>query len=248
MNCRECNPLIGAYHDGELDAVNSIDVERHLKSCPVCANALARVDAVHNAFQNPALSYSAPFELRQKVAAISQKVNRTGSRSRGFVWSLPSFSFGAIAGMVAVLICAVVISLPVRSPNDEVVAAHVRSLMAEHLTDVASTDSHTVKPWFAGKVDFSAPVKDFADRGFPLVGGRLDYIRGRPVMALVYKRNRHVVNVFISPLQDAKARATQVKVERGFTVATKKSNGLEFSAVSDLNQTELSQLLEFVAE
>jgi anti-sigma factor RsiW len=118
--------------------------------------------------------------------------------------------------------------------------------MAEHLTDVQSSDSHTVKPWFTGRLDFTIPVKDFASEGFPLVGGRLDYINGKAVAALVYKRNRHVVNVFVSPV--APNLSAQAKSARGFAIVEAEANGLRFTAVSDLNRDDLDRLLELLTK
>jgi len=125
---------------------------------------------------------------------------------------------------------------------NEAVASHVRSLMVEHITDVTSSDQHTVKPWFSGKLDFAPVVKDFAAQGFPLVGGRLDYMNGRAVAALVYRRNNHLINVFVWPARDTGSGKPAVENHRGYSVINREMDGLHYCLVSDLNDKELVEL------
>jgi len=129
---------------------------------------------------------------------------------------------------------------------NEVIASHVRSLQAEHLTDVVSSDQHTVKPWFDGKIDFAPDVKDFAAQGFPLVGGRLDYLDGRAVAALVYRHNKHFINVFVWPATDAMKPETEMR--RGYAIINCATNGLHYCLVSDLNPTELGELAKLLGQ
>jgi anti-sigma factor RsiW len=246
MNCQECRPLLQAYADGELDVLNSLRLEEHLSGCGGCEALIRQFKSIHLALQRPELSYAAPNALRQQIsAAVPRRASTWRDR---WNWSLPSFAMGGICVAAVVMLSAGNFVTGPSGSADEIVAAHVRSLMADHLTDVASSDSHTVKPWFTGKIDFTAPAKDLAADGFPLIGGRIDYIHDRAAAALVYKRNRHTINVFIWP--DA-AKDKPVKFsgpKRGFSIVEADANGLHFTAVSDLNKEELGQLVELIIQ
>jgi len=240
MNCAESRLLLHAHADGELDPASSLELERHFKTCHTCAAEMKSLKSLKAALQQSSLRYDAPASLRREVRRMT-RVAESETRPRLFQ-SLPlwkSLAFGATAfALLAILL----------RPGgrdqffDEAVASHVRSLMVDHLTDVASSDLHTVKPWFDGKIDFAPDVKDFAAEGFSLVGGRLDYLNGRAVAALVYRRNRHLINVFVWPTATADSGKETTENHRGYNVIYRQKNRLQYCLVSDLNEKELVEL------
>jgi anti-sigma factor RsiW len=247
VSCTRPIEAVHAYFDGELDASRTLDVEEHVRGCSRCAEALAEARAVRDGCGAPELRFTAPASLRER---IREDVHRAARKPRSAVrvaWR--ALAIGAPLAAAAVL-ALTLLPLAGRSGNDslldEVVSSHVRSLMASHLTDVASSDKHTVKPWFDGRLDFSPAVVDLADRGFPLAGGRLDYLGGRAVAALVYERHKHSINVFVWPGgPDAPQRVTS---ERGFSLVHWSAGGMTYWAVSDLNPTELGELTAMFRE
>jgi anti-sigma factor RsiW len=252
MNCRETEEVIHGYLDGELDLVRSLDVEQHLKDCPGCARTLRERRALRTAIAGAGLNFDAPKELERKIRAALPQPAKPAARAeratRRFNWSWP----GILAPFAAAAL-ALLIGLPVatwqsgeRRLGEEIVSAHVRSLMVEHLTDVASTDQHTVKPWYDGKLDFAPPVTDLADRGFPLVGGRLDYVHGRRVAALVYQRRKHFINLFIWPAANNSDTSKRSAVLRGYNQVHWNASGMTFWVVSDLSSGELSEFAQLI--
>jgi anti-sigma factor RsiW len=243
MNCQECYDYIDAYIDNELDVAATILVKQHLRDCFRCQQLLEARKAVGALLDNPQVSFEAPDSLFEKIqsvlpAARSDVKQRSGSR---FV--IPWFSVPlALAATIAVVLGLVFLNqggMFDRSRGNalaqDVISSHVRSLLATHLLDVPSTDQHTVKPWFDGKLKFSPPVRDFADHGFRLIGGRLDYINGREVAALVYQLRLHVVNLFIWPLESGRNTAAESFTKDGYNVSHWDRDGFEFWAVSDVN-------------
>jgi anti-sigma factor RsiW len=246
MNCNEIHPLLHAYVDGELDLMRSLEVERHLQTCPACAAAKRSLDSLHSTLRHSDLSYQAPETLR---ARVRESVNRAPDEtappgSRPWVWQW--LALGAIGfAIVALMLQPVGLSEGDRLA-DEAVSNHIRSLMPGHLTDVVSTDQHTVKPWFNGKIDFAPDVKDFAAEGFPLSGGRLDYLNGQTVAALVYHRNQHTINVFVWPAKIMKPETTEDR--RGYSIVNRNISGLQYLIVSDLNAKELTEFCNLLGQ
>lgn len=196
--------------------------------------------------------YAAPSTLRKRIITSIRQADvpyRHESKIHGWQqWLNMSAAF--VAGIVASIFTAyflIHVSTQERLAH-EVVASHVRSLMGDHLADMASSDRHTVKPWFAGKLDFSPPVHDLAKAGFPLVGGRLDYINGRPVAALIYQRRQHTINVFVWPRVNPSPAPPAVFATQGFNVTGWKDDAMQFWLVSDLNAEELRQFAQQLRE
>lgn len=241
MSCEFAGSRVHAYLDGELSAAESGQFEQHLVTCADCAAALAAEKTLRESLQRAALYEHATPRLRQRVReALPSPPKATTKRFAGWRWL-------ALAGAAA---SVVILGLALRQwelakVEDAQVAAavdaHLRSLQPGHLADVPSSDQHTVKPWFEGKLDFAPPVRDFAADGFPLTGGRLDVVGGRTVAALVYGRRKHVVNVFIWPMADAKA-LTGSGEHRGYRWAAWKEDGFVFVAVSDTAAEDLTEL------
>ena len=241
MNCAE-SQLLHAHADGELDIANSLELERHLKTCPACAGQQKSIHSLKTALREAPLRYSAPASLRREVRQMARPAgSETKPRLFQSLQLWRSLAFGATAFALLLILFRPGISERDQLMN-EAVNDHVRSLMANHLTDVASSDQHTVKPWFIGKLDFAPDVKDFSAEGFPLVGGRLDYLHGRSVAALVYQRNKHFINVFVSLATDTGSGKLIVEKHRGYSVINRDIGGLRYCLVSDLNEKELAEL------
>jgi len=238
--------------DGELDLATDVEVQRHIAECVRCGGEYAVLRSMRTRLRNEDFRFRAPGALKERIRdAIPTSAPRTLPRLSAYQaqrgpWMTRAIRFAvpmAIGAMLALLIVPRALSPSAdQRLAREVVTSHVRSLMAEHLMDVASTDQHTVKPWFNGKLDFSPPVTDFAKDGFPLVGGRLDYIDGRPVAALVYQRNKHVINVFMWPsLRAGSNGAEKIETENGYNIDGLIASGMNCWVVSDLNRQELDK-------
>jgi anti-sigma factor RsiW len=247
MNCHECYDYIDAYIDNELDVAATIVVKQHLRDCSRCQQLLEARKAVVALLDNPQVRFEVPDSLLGKIQSVlpasrSDVKQRSGSRFFNPWFTVPL----ALAATIAVMLGLVFLNqggMFDRSRGNalaqDVISSHVRSLLATHLLDVPSTDQHTVKPWFDGKLKFSPPVRDFADQGFRLIGGRLDYINGREVAALVYQRRLHVVNLFIWPLESGRNTAAESFTKDGYNVSHWDRDGFEFWAVSDVNAEDL---------
>ena len=229
-----------AMIDGELDTLASVALETHLRSCAGCQAALDRLEATRGLFVAAGdLRYRAPQALRDAVSAIVPAETTAAAQTRR--GALPWLGGGVIGALAASI--ALLVTLPQlnsASLQDELVAAHIRSLQAAHLTDIPTSDRHVVKPWFNGRIDFSPPVVELAPQGFPLVGGRLDYIGGRDVAAIVYRRRLHSINLFVRPTPALTSPVSATTRHESYSVVRWVSGGLEYWAVSDIDPAELA--------
>jgi anti-sigma factor RsiW len=252
MNCDEVRDLLHACADNELDVVTSRLVEEHMRDCPSCQNAFLADRAIKKVLANPALRQPASDSTRQRLLAsglFSQptsaaRIDAGSSQSqtprRLFNWNLLSIAASILILAGVIWFVPGILSHPSAgaSDADQVLAMHLRSLqMDSHLIDVQSTDQHTVKPWFDGRLDFAPPVHDLADQGFPLAGGRLDYFHGRAVAALVYHRNKHIINLFIWPGDSGQTTGAM----QGYNMIHWSAGGMTLWAVSDVNAADLQK-------
>jgi len=231
--CDDVQRDLDPYVDRELAAEAAAAVREHLSTCAQCRQRLADREAVGRLVRSLPY-YHAPARLRARVSGRAQQSRSVRQLA---AWAAAAVLVVSVAGAISLVRSAATRGNAIVG---DVVDAHVRSLMAEHLFDVRSTDQHTVKPWFLGKLDFSPPVVDLASIGFPLVGGRLEYVSGRPVAAIVYQRQKHTINVLVWPVSD-ETIGLKEQALRGFHVRHWARNGMSFWAVSDLNDTELTQ-------
>src|SRR6195952_2327074 len=240
MTCDEAGILLHALIDGELDAGHAREVEGHIAGCPRCAAELAAYRAMSKEIAGADLRYAAPPALRRRIEAA---LPQTRAPSRRAV--LRGFAMGSAASAIAAtgLFAIILRGDDEQRIQSEVVSAHLRSLQAGHLTDVLSTDQHTVKPWFNGKLDVAPPVADLTAQGFTLIGGRLGYVDGRALGAVVYKRRSHVINLFVAQGANAEHRAKTETVQ-GFNIRRWSERGLNYWAVSDLGADELTEFGE----
>lgn len=249
MQCEVVRSLIHGYVDGELEPGAQAELRAHLASCASCAQQVETLQALRGVLASRALRYPAPAALRQRIAQ-----GRISRRWPPRLWSAALPGLAVAASWLAVGLVSW--NLALRSPgpapaaplSEEVVASHIRALMVDHAVDVASSDHHSVRPWFTGKLDFAPRVPDISRQGFALVGGRLDYLGGKAVAALVYQRRRHTINLFVGPVSAAPQTAMHGSLStlQGFHIVQWQDSGMGYWAVSDLNPGELQEFARLV--
>lgn len=249
MSCDRADAFLHGYFDNELDALGAAEFEDHLDQCSGCADALEALNSLRSSMNLANLYQKAPDSLRKQVLVGLRSARPVSTVAARRLWR----GLALAAALVLFAYTGWQLASVHRGDNEdtvlaaEVVDAHLRSLQPGHLTDVVSSDQHTVKPWFDGKLDFSPPVRDFSDQGFPLQGGRLDVVHGRAIAALVYGRRKHLVSIFIWPTteQDASLREGS---RQGYQWIHWRKGGMEFCAVSDAAPSDLEQLQRLFTE
>ena len=262
MNCEEATKLMDGYLDGELDPITSQTIEQHLRECRNCDQAYKMHGSLIRALGNATPYYKAPAELRERIQSslrkeIGERPTQNGGQNSRSLFPrkqpeprtiLLRTSWNWLALAAAILLAAIIgwNLLPrLQRPGadqllaTQLIASHVRSLMANHLTDVASSDQHTVKPWLDAKLDFAPPVVDLASEGFPLIGGRLDYLDNRPVAALVYQRRKHFINLFVWPAAPDATRTPKIITRQGYQLLHWADPDFNYWAVSDVSANDL---------
>lgn len=249
MNCEELRSLLHGYVDGELGLERDLEIERHLEGCPACSSAVTRLQSLRQTLADAPLYHRAPAALRERI----QSSLRRESRPRAVFPRLPWWPLGLAASLAFIALVAWgalrIAALPSAQEMvaQQVVSSHARSLLPGHLYDVESSNQHTVKPWFNGRVDFAPPVKDL-DQGFPLKGGRIDVVDARNVAALVYERHGHIINLFVWPARPDTASPPRASTRQGYHVIHWTDADLTYWVVSDLNEAELWQFVELIRQ
>jgi len=265
MNCEEAIKLMDGYLDGELDPITSQAIEQHLRDCGKCEQAYKTHGSLIRAIGNATPYFKAPAALRERIQSslrgeIAEQPMRNGVRGsqvlfrrrqpdlRTILWGTP---WNWLALAAAILLAAIIgwnLFPRLQRPGadqflaTQLIASHVRSLMASHLTDVASSDQHTVKPWLDAKLDFAPPVVDLSSEGFPLIGGRLDYLDNRPAAVLIYQRRKHFINLFVWPAEPNASRATKTISRQGYQLLYWVDSDFNYWAVSDVSANDLQTL------
>ncbi len=254
MSCPRTEEFIHAYLDGELDLARSLEVEQHMHECEICARIYLSETTLLSSLKNDSLYFAAPDKLKKRVQSALRKEAKSEVPQRAFGWRwlavMASLAFMFLIGVVMWRIAPG----SIRPSGDELLAQeitsdHVRSLqMPGHLTDVLSSDQHTVKPWFDGKLDFAPPVKDFASQDFRLYGGRLEYLNNRTVATLIYQRRLHYINLYIWPAEQAGSTSEVTTQRQGYNLIHWTKSGMNYWTISDLNNVELHQFASLVQQ
>jgi anti-sigma factor RsiW len=239
MNCDEARQLLDAYVDGELDSTRKIPVETHLGGCPYCQKAAAQIANFSSLLRTEMEVYKAPLQLRSKIRTSLRK--QPEPRFAWFFGSGRRLVYGAL-----VLVLGFAFAWPTLFPHKsqdliaEAISNHARSLMVSHLVDYRSSDQQTVRPWFDSRLDYSPPVVDLEQAGYTLVGGRVDILEKRPVAAIVYQREKQIINIFVWP---AKAQKIDIDVrsEGGYQFCGWNQAGLNYLCISAMNGDDLEK-------
>jgi len=246
MRCASSRHLLELHLDGELSAGESAEIQEHIENCASCGGLYERLEQLQSDIRKQVTRHRAPAHLQQSIHAALRKATASETTARPFYWN-----WMAVAASV-LLVASIAWNIASLRSRDsardilaqEVLSSHLRSLVGTHLLDVPSSDQHTVKPWFNGKLNFSPDVKDFASQGFRLVGGRIEYLDDRPVAALVYQRRQHFINLFMWPGPSSSSSGYSEMKRSGYNLVSWSEDGMTCWAVSDLQTSELEQFAQ----
>jgi anti-sigma factor RsiW len=247
MRCASSRPLLELHLDGELSASESAEIQEHIEECAACDGLYQRLEHLQSDIRMQATRHTAPAHLRQRIQSALRNAAASEPQRRPLHWN-----WMAVAASILLLVSMAWNIAYLRSRDSaardilaqEVLSSHLRSLMGTHLLDVPSTDQHTVKPWFNGKLSFSPDVKDFSSQGFRLVGGRIEYLADQPVAALVYQRRQHFINLFTWPSSFPSQNGYSEMKRSGYNLVSWTEDGMTCWAVSDLETGELEQFAQ----
>jgi anti-sigma factor RsiW len=248
VNCTECRPILHAYVDDELAARDALEMEAHLASCSACASRHRTLRELSQAVREHASRFAPTSSFEARL--------RSSLPGTALPADLPRIRAPRRLAMASAVAAAIVLAAlggawwgrpsATTRLGDEVVALHSRALVSGHLTDVVSSDRHTVNPWFQGKVPFAPGARDFATQGFALEGGRLDYLYGQPVAAIVYRKGPHAVELFVWPAGVEGDSDVKRLAQRGYSIRVWTQDGLNHAVIADTDENALSQLVELL--
>lgn len=257
MDCNEARDLLDAYADNMLGLADTARLNRHLQGCAACRAELDGIRALGHALRAQAPRHPAPAALRARISAAlpaapapaAQRPAPPAATGPAVGWGAPAWGLAAMALVTAgALVLAAVLWLqrpgPEAALEPQIVASHVRALLSGRSIDVASTDQHTVKPWFNGRLDYAPPVIDLAAQGFPLAGGRVDYMAGRRVAVLSYRAGKHPIDLYVIPAVSASAAPVQTRSDDGYALASWADDGLRYWAITDAEPAVLQRYVQ----
>lgn len=248
MDCNESQKWMSAYLDEEADPSGAASFAEHLLTCAACNKEYEELKQLRTTLNLHGTNYSAPGHLRRRIQADIDSNKKRNKAKQPFSWAWLNLAVATACSLTLAVSMYIYLAVPSETErlNQDIVASHYRSLLASHLSDVVSSDKHTVKPWFTGKLDYSPPVYDLAGQGFSLVGGRLDYVNQRTVAALVYRHNKHVINLFVWPDKSHEEVAVKSESVQGFHLLQWTHDNMAYSAVSDMNAQELGNFRQLL--
>jgi len=247
MECNDLQRVLNRLIDGELPPATKSEAEAHAAGCADCAPRLAEERQWRQAVRRAGTYYAAPELVRRRIETMARRQSAAARAPSAWPGWRIAASLLVSVGLTSAITAYVTTPSSTSLMEQEVVASHVRSLQMDHITDVASSNEHTVKPWFHGRLDYAPPVDDYTAQGFPLLGGRLEYLDHQNVAALVYRHAKHPINVFILP-SDAADSAPKALIDHGYNVLRWTKGGMTFWAVSDVNAADLADLAKLLRQ